>query len=82
MQSGKLSRRINLMTAVLTFAVAAAAFVVLSAARTKMLNDESLTKKANQYSDLRRSYTQTGNGSASAEITPAALTTPESEQSR
>ncbi len=69
---GKLSRRINLITVVLTAVLAVAAFAVLSVTRSKMLNDEASVKKAaGEYSDLRRAYSQTADSAATPEITPA-----------
>jgi hypothetical protein len=69
MQSGKLSRRINLITAIVTAVLAVAAFAVLSVTRSKLLNDESAVKKAaGDYSDLRRAYSRTGDKSAAQEL--------------
>ena len=70
---GKLSRRINVITIVLTAVLAVAAFAVLSVTRSKMLNDEAAVKKAaGEYSDLRRVYSQTAaDGAPAPEITPA-----------
>jgi len=69
---GKLSRRINLITVVLTAILAVAAFAVLSVTRSKMLSDDASAKKvAGEYSDLRRAYSQTADSAPTSEITPA-----------